>query len=80
MTGCVKTYVVLFAEREGFDHLHFHVIPRAHDLEPRYRGSGIFGLLGINPESAVGEEQQDRLAQLVRTAFEERQDRLPWTG
>jgi diadenosine tetraphosphate (Ap4A) HIT family hydrolase len=27
VTGCEKTYVALFAEAEGFSHVHFHVIP-----------------------------------------------------
>jgi diadenosine tetraphosphate (Ap4A) HIT family hydrolase len=27
VTGCAKTYVALFAEAEGFGHVHFHVVP-----------------------------------------------------
>jgi diadenosine tetraphosphate (Ap4A) HIT family hydrolase len=28
VVGCTKTYVMLFAEAEGFAHAHFHVVPR----------------------------------------------------
>ena len=29
---CRKTYVVLFAEAEGFQHIHFHIIPASPAL------------------------------------------------
>jgi diadenosine tetraphosphate (Ap4A) HIT family hydrolase len=38
VTGCVKTYVVQFAEAEDFSHVHFHVVPRMADLPPQRRG------------------------------------------
>ncbi|HTZ24987.1 MAG TPA: HIT family protein [Streptosporangiaceae bacterium] len=44
VTGCAKTYVALFAEAEGFGHVHFHVIPRHADLDPQLRGPRIFAL------------------------------------
>src|SRR6266481_8980106 len=28
VTGCVKVYLALFAEADGFEHLHIHVVPR----------------------------------------------------
>ena len=34
VTGCEKTYVALFAEAEGFSHVHFHVVPRHAGLAP----------------------------------------------
>lgn len=50
VTGCLKTYVVQFAESEGFAHVHFHIVPRMADLPAAHRGPGIFGLLG-HPET-----------------------------
>ena len=41
VTGCAKTYVALFAEAEGFGHVHFHVVPRHADLDPQLRGPRI---------------------------------------
>lgn len=39
-TGCRKTYVAQFAEADGFEHVHFHVIPRPADLAPELIGPG----------------------------------------
>ena len=65
-TGCEKTYVLLLAESEGFQHVHFHLVPRAGDLPDAYRGPRIFGLLG-NPELAViAPERMDELALEIR--------------
>ena len=41
VTGCQKTYVIMFAEAEGFSHLHFHVVPRLDDLPPHRRGPNV---------------------------------------
>src|SRR4051812_12353714 len=38
VTGCVKSYVMQFAEQEGFAHVHFHLIPRLADLPGDRRG------------------------------------------
>ena len=40
VTGCSKTYVALFAEAEGHQHVHFHVVPRQPGLDVRLRGPG----------------------------------------
>ena len=36
-----KVYLCLLAEQKGFDHVHFHVIPRAPDLPERFHGMAI---------------------------------------
>jgi mannose-6-phosphate isomerase len=38
VTGCAKTYVMLFAEAQGFRSPHLHVVPRSGDLPGNYRG------------------------------------------
>jgi diadenosine tetraphosphate (Ap4A) HIT family hydrolase len=57
VTGCVKTYVVQFAEKEGFQHVHFHIVPRAAGLPAELRGPGIFALLR-GSEAAPGRVEQ----------------------
>jgi diadenosine tetraphosphate (Ap4A) HIT family hydrolase len=66
VTGCAKTYIVAFGEAEGFEHLHFHVIPRAHDLAVPLRGPGVFGLLGRSQTDSVPEADLDQIALRVR--------------
>ncbi len=62
VTGCAKTYVALFAEAEGFGHVHFHVVPRHADLDPGLRGPRKFALLGGDPARHVPDGDMDELA------------------
>ncbi len=62
VTGCPKTYVVQFAEKEGFAHVHFHVIPRPADLPADRIGPRIFGHLGVPEDQRVGDQRRDELA------------------
>lgn len=66
VTGCDKTYVVQFAEAEGFAHVHFHIVPRDGDLPPRYRGPGVFGLLRPPQGQQVTAGQADGVARALR--------------
>jgi diadenosine tetraphosphate (Ap4A) HIT family hydrolase len=70
VVGCSKTYVALFAEAEGFEHVHFHVVPRQPDLAPDMRGPRVFGLLGGDPArhvpDATMDDVADRLARALR--------------
>jgi diadenosine tetraphosphate (Ap4A) HIT family hydrolase len=66
VTGCAKTYVAQFAEGAGFDHVHFHVVPRGPDLPADQRGPRVFGLLGRPAEEWVPAERMDELALALR--------------
>jgi diadenosine tetraphosphate (Ap4A) HIT family hydrolase len=66
---CSKTYVALFAEAEGFEHIHFHVVPRMADLDPALRGPFVFELLTGDTTTQVPEEVRDQIAsQLAASA------------
>ncbi|RKN16536.1 HIT family protein [Micromonospora musae] len=62
VTGCAKTYIVQFAEKEGFAHVHFHVVPRMPDLPADRCGPRVFSYLGAPEQDRVTEQQQDELA------------------
>lgn len=66
VTGCVKTYVMLLAEAEGFAHVHFHVVPRGADLPRERRGTSVFAYLKEEPLSGAS---RDGLARGVRLAM-----------
>jgi diadenosine tetraphosphate (Ap4A) HIT family hydrolase len=66
VTGCVKTYVVQFAEQEGFAHTHFHVIPRMPDLPPELRGPAVFDFLSRPEPDRVSPADADTLALTLR--------------
>lgn len=53
ITGCLKTYVIQFAEAADHPHVHFHVIPRMKDQPPERKSMGIFGYLGVPEEQCV---------------------------
>jgi diadenosine tetraphosphate (Ap4A) HIT family hydrolase len=70
VTGCVKTYVMQFAEKEGFSHVHFHIVPRMPDLPIDRRGPGILQYLNpLSPGPGLSEEQRDDLAGAIRAAL-----------
>ena len=66
VTGCLKTYVIQFAERAEHPHVHFHIIPRMADLPEDRRGTGVFKYLGVSEEERVTEEAMNALALKVR--------------
>lgn len=71
VTGCAKTYVVQFAEAEGFAHVHFHIVPRTTDLPPEYRGPGVFALLRAPEPERVTADRADHMARSLRVRIGE---------
>ncbi|MET7597983.1 HIT family protein [Streptomyces sp. NPDC005481] len=71
VTGCVKTYVVQFAEAEGFAHVHFHIVPRGAELPPEHRGPGVFALLRRPEQEQVPDDLADDLARSLRARLHE---------
>jgi diadenosine tetraphosphate (Ap4A) HIT family hydrolase len=69
VTGCVKTYVMLYAEAEGYEHLHFHLVPRMADQPEEERGPRIFTRLDRPEDECVPEAERDRLARRFREAL-----------
>ena len=67
VTGCEKTYVMLFAEADGFAHLHVHVVPRMPDQPTERRGPAVFGYLQ-DPET-VTPERRDEIATALLAAW-----------
>ena len=67
VTGCEKTYVMLFAEAEGFEHLHLHVVPRLADHPEDRRGPKVFAFM--HDDAAVSPERRHELALAIRAAW-----------
>jgi len=66
VTGCLKTYVVQFAEHPLHPHVHVHVIPRPARLAAAELGPGIFARLGVPEAERVSEQQMSRIAEALR--------------
>lgn len=69
VTGCVKTYVAVFAEAEGFAHLHAHVVPRRTDLPADRQGPAVFAYLGVPPEEQFAGPDREDLARRLSDAI-----------
>jgi diadenosine tetraphosphate (Ap4A) HIT family hydrolase len=67
VTGCEKTYVMLFAEAEGFAHLHFHVVPRMPDQPDERRGPQVFGYL--KDGQSLPPERRDAISKALLAAW-----------
>lgn len=66
VTGCVKTYVIQFAEAAEHPHVHFHIIPRMADQPEDRRGPNVFGYMGVSGEERVSEAAMNEIAARVR--------------
>lgn len=64
--GCVKTYVVQFAEHPEHPHVHFHIIPRMANQPEDYKGHNIFRYLGVPEEERVSETVMNQIALQVQ--------------
>lgn len=63
VTGCSKTYVMLFAE--SIEHVHFHVVPRMPGFADAEVGPGVLTFLARPEEEHVAAAERDRLARLL---------------
>lgn len=68
--GCVKTYVMLFAEAAGFGHLHVHLVPRMADQPADALGAGVFRFLGADEDTRVPATEMDDLARRIAARLE----------
>ena len=66
-TGCEIEYVIQLAEGEGFHHVHFHLMARAHGWPADLRGPKVFGAFGAVPH--VSAEEQTSIVEAVRAAL-----------
>lgn len=61
-TGCIKTYIMQFAEQAEHPHVHFHVVPRMANQPDERRSTKIFGYLNPPPDERVSDEQMCAVA------------------
>lgn len=66
VTGCLKTYVIQFAEAAEHPHVHFHIVPRMADQPEEYQSTKVFAYLGVPKEERVGEARMNEIAARIR--------------
>ena len=67
--GCLKTYVMQFAEHPSHPHVHFHVVPRMPDMPAENIGANVFNYLAADPSERVTEAAMNALAERLRSAL-----------
>lgn len=67
VTGCLKTYVMQFAEQAEHPHVHFHIVPRIADQPEDRRGGQVFGYLDVTEAERVPEETLNALATQIQS-------------
>lgn len=65
---CEKEYVMCLAEGQGFNHIHFHMVPRLSDLPEESRGAAIFSMLK-DKNRAVPPEEIKKLCEQLKKSF-----------
>ena len=66
VVGCVKTYVIQFAEHEDHPHVHFHIVPRMANQPTDRRSTQVFAYLGVSQEESVSEDQRNEIGGRIR--------------
>ena len=72
VTGAAKTYVMQFAESPKHPEVHFHIVPRHHDMPEDRRGAKVFGYLGAPEAEVVSLERRNEIAEQVRAILIEK--------
>ena len=66
ITGCLKTYVIQFAEMAEHPHVHFHVVPRMANQPENRRAAEVFKYLGVSDKERVHEKVMNEIALKVQ--------------
>lgn len=67
--GTAKEYAACYAEARGFEHIHFHVVPRAHDMPEELLGAGSFELLRVSRSGAADPASVKAFCESLQKAF-----------
>ncbi len=64
-----KEYAACYAEAKGFEHIHFHVVPRAHDIPEELLGAGSFELLRVSRSEAAEPTAVKAFCESIQKSF-----------
>ncbi len=72
VTGCAKEYAMQFAEKDGFHHVHFHVVPRSAAWPDELAGPRAMRALGADVPDPLSLEQVGPTLDALRRELERR--------
>lgn len=65
-TGCLKTYIMQFAESDEHPHVHFHIVPRMPEQAPDDIAYRVMRHLGLPASECCSEDDMNALALAIR--------------
>ena len=63
--NCQKEYVSCYAEKEHFQHIHFHVFAKPYDLPDNLFGGKSFALINVSKEEAISPDEIKEFCRLL---------------
>lgn len=66
---CEKEYVACFAEADGFNHVHVHVIAKPQNLPQELKGTSIFGMLKASEREPVAPDEIKQVCEELQGYF-----------
>jgi diadenosine tetraphosphate (Ap4A) HIT family hydrolase len=66
VTGCLKTYVLQFADHPQHPHVHVHIAPRMKDQPDTRRGPQIMAYTGVAEGNRIDETTMNRIGKQIR--------------
>ncbi len=67
--SCKKEYIACFSEGKGFEHIHFHVIPKTKTITEDLKGPKVFTMLKANEIESIGKDEITKFSKLLRRKF-----------
>ena len=67
-----KEYVVCLAVAPGFNHIHFHIVPRTKDFPKELRGNKAFSLLSEEGKGSIEKEKIIELCEELKAKLSNR--------
>jgi diadenosine tetraphosphate (Ap4A) HIT family hydrolase len=62
-----KEYSVCFAEKEGFQHIHFHIVAIPRDLPDELKGTKVFAMINVTELEALPREEIKAFCEQLRS-------------
>jgi len=67
--NCEKEYSMCLAEAEHFNHIHFHIVAKPHDLPTELKGAKIFAMLKVEEQDAIPPAEIKELCEELKNKF-----------
>lgn len=68
--SCEKEYSMCLAEKEHFNHIHFHIVAKPYDLPSELKGTNIFAMIKVEENDSISREEIKEFCEMLRDKFQ----------